>query len=167
MQVAKATRRIGAFVARAGTAAIVIYVINLVFDYGFTAWVVYNFDPLPGMLIFMVTGLALNYAVIVWYKRTKTDWFGAEWLRMQESIESDTWYAKLVHHFRNVRFLMFGLLSLWDPIYGFIHMQGRKTGSRFTASDWFWFTLANCLGLFSWFFGAYAVFELVIVRIME
>lgn len=154
-------KKFSTFIAQAGTAAIVIAALNWVFNYPFTALIVWQFhnDPILGTVIWSASGVALNYGCVAWYKRTEVDYFGFEWLRMQESMESKSWTGATIRFLlKNSRFLAFGMLCFWwDPIYGFIYHRGRESGPRFTANDWYWFTLANIIGMAPWIFTAYAV----------
>lgn len=158
-------KRFSTFIAQAGTAAIVIAALNWVFNYPFTALIVWQFpnDPVMGMIVWSAAGLVLNYGCVAWYKRAETDYFGFEWLRMQETVESKSWQGGTIRFFlKNSRFLAFGVLSLFlDPIYGFIYQRGRQSGSRFTALDWYWFTLANVIGMLPWILGAYGIAQVV------
>jgi hypothetical protein len=163
--VALATKRFGAFLARAGIAAVVIAVLNWLFNYPFTVFVVSYFDLIPGVLFWTSAGLILNYACIAWYKRTDKDWFGLEWLRMQGEIESDNIYAKLIRWgIRHSQLLAFGLISLFmDPIYGFMYYRGRKSGKNFDLADWWWFVLANVIGGLPWIMGGYGGLEIIVI----
>lgn len=161
------TRRLGAFIARAGTAASLIAAVNWIFNYPFTLWIVLHFDPIPGLLIWSAVGIALNYACVAWYKKTALDWFGLEWLRMWESIDSEKLTAKAIKFFLNrSRILTFGLICLFlDPIYGFMYQRGRVSGARFDLHDWKWFILANFLGMLPWILGAHAIVEIAIIGV--
>lgn len=158
-------KKFSTYIAQAGMAAIVIAALNWVFNYPFTALIVWQFpnDPVLGTIVWSAAGLILNYGCVVWYKRTETDYFGFEWLRMQETIESKSWKGRAIRFcLKNSRFLAFGVLSLFsDPIYGFIYQRGRQSGPRFTAHDWYWFALANVIGMLPWILGAYGIAGLV------
>lgn len=153
------------FIAQAGAAASVIAALNWVFNYPFTALIVWQFhnDPILGTIIWSAAGVALNYACVVWYKRSEVDYFGFEWLRMQESVESKSWMGETIRFLlKNSRFLAFGVLCLFlDPIYGFIYHRGRQSGTRFTVRDWYWFILANIIGMVPWILGAYGLAKIV------
>ena len=93
----------------------------------------------------------LNYGIVVWYKRTAVDWFGMEKLRMEEEAQSDGFWGKLTRYFlRAIRPVAYVGLSIVDPTYGFIYLQGRRQGSRFTKNDWAWFILSNLIGVLVW-----------------
>lgn len=157
------SRRLGAYLARAGTAAGVIGILNWIFNYPFLALVVLLFDFQFGSLIWIIAGVALNYACVIWYKRTTQDWFGLEYLRLQEKVESTGYIASVVRWaLRRSRWLAFMLISLLvDPIYGFIYQRGRVSGKNLNLPDWLWFIAANFLGMLPWLLGAYGGYELI------
>jgi hypothetical protein len=84
-----------------------------------------------------------------------------EWLRAQEALGSATWSGRLVRAvLRRSRLLAFiAIAALLDPIYAFIYQRGRMTGVRFTAADWWWFALANILGILPCVLGVSLVVE--------
>lgn len=161
MRLQEGGRRLGAFVARLGTAAGFIAAVNWVFDYPVTGWVIWRFGALVGSIIILVVAPILNYLIILWYRKTTPDWFGMEWLREQEALHSDTWSGRVVRALlRKSRLLAFvAIAMLLDPIYAFIYQRGRITGVRFTVQDWWWFVVANILGVLPWVLGASVVVE--------
>jgi len=161
MQLSEGEKRLGSFIARFGTAAGLIAAVNWVFDYPFTGWAIWQFGALAGGVIILVVAPVVNYAIVLWYRKTTPDWFGMEWLRAQEATNADTWSGRLVRSaFRRSRLLAFvGISAFIDPVYGFIYQRGRTTGTRFTPHDWGWFGLANALGILPWILGASIVVE--------
>jgi hypothetical protein len=153
----------GASVARFGTAAGLIAIANWVFDYPFTGWAIWHFGALLGGAMVLVLAPLLNYGIVHWYRRTTTDWFGLEWLRAQEVLASGGWASRVARSsLRKSRLVAFASLSAFlDPVYGFIYQRGRITGTRFTPRDWWWFGLANVLGILPWIFGASLAVEAV------
>ena len=151
-----AARRIGAFGVRFGTAAGLITVANWTFDYPFTGWAIWQFGAVIGGLIIIALAPLLNYFLVLWYRRTTTDWFGLEWLRAQEAVQSDTWSGKTIRSLlRKSRLLAFAAIAAFvDPTFAFIYQRGRVTGTRLTPGDWWWFGLANIIGVFPWVIGA-------------
>lgn len=149
-------KRTGAFVVRLGTVAGFIAAVNWVFDYPLTGWAIWNFGPVGGGAIILLTAPILNYGIIHWYRRTTPDWFGMEWLRAQETIQSNTFAGKIIRTtLQKSRLLTFAAISgLLDPTYAFIYQRGRTTGVRFTTHDWLWFGLANVIGILPWITGA-------------
>jgi hypothetical protein len=147
-----AIQRFGAFFARLGTAAGFIAAMNWIFDYPLTGWAIWRFGSLAGGAVIIVIAVALNYLIVLWYRKTTTDWFGMEWLRAQEAVQSVHWTGKVIRFFlRKSRLLAFAAIAaLLDPIYAFIYQRGRVTGTRLTPSDWWWFGLANVLGILPW-----------------
>lgn len=160
-----------AFVAQAGLAAIFISSVNWVFNYPFTIWAVTYPNPVMATVVWLVAGVVLNYACVVWYKRTTKDWFGFERLRMEEAIHSGGFFARIVRFsLRKSRLVAFVLISiLFDPIYGFMYQRGRASGPRFNLGDWWWFCAANILGMLPWLVGAVFAVELweEVVRIVK
>ncbi len=158
-------KRVGAFLAQAGTAAGLIAIMNWVFNYPFTILVVLYLDFFIGVVVWTVTGLAVNLACVVWYKRTTRDWFGLEYLRMQQEVQADTiWGEAIRWALRNSKFLAFGLISLFlDPIYGFLYHRGRVSGKSFDLADWYWFALANIIGMLPWILGGYGGLEVFVL----
>lgn len=154
-------RHVIAFFARLGTAAGLIAAANWLFDYPFSGWVIWQFGPLVGGVAILISAPVLNYGIVHWYRKTTADWFGMEWLRAQEQIRSETWSGKLVRAaLGKSRLLAFTAVSgLLDPVYGFIYQRGRITGTRFTAQDWWWFGLANAIGVLPWIMGTSIVVE--------
>lgn len=159
--VTHALQRSGAFVAKLGTTAGLIAAVNWLFDYFFTGWAIWHFGSLFGSAIIIVLALVFNYLIILWYRRTTSDWFGMEWLRAQEAVHSDTWSGKMIRSLlRKSRLLAFAAISAFlDPIYAFIYQRGRTTGTRFTPGDWWWFGLANVLGILPWVVSISAIVE--------
>jgi len=151
----------GAFVARLGTAAGMIAAANWVFDYPFTGWAVWQFGTLMGGAFILVVAPMLNYAIVHWYRRTTPDWFGMEWLRAQEAVQSPTTSGRFIRTLlRRSRLLAFAATAtLLDPTYAFIYQRGRLTGTRFTPADWWWFGLANVIGILPWLISVSAVVE--------
>ncbi len=153
--------RLAAFVARLGTAAGLIAVVNWVFDYPLTGWLIWRLGSLVGGAIIIAIAPIANYFIVLWYRRTTPDWFGMEWLRTQEAIDSGAWSGKVIRSLlRKSRLLAFiAIAVLLDPTYAFIYQRGRMTGVRFTPADWWWFALANVLGILPWVLGASVVVE--------
>lgn len=156
-------KRLGAFLARAGTAAGLIAAVNWVFNYPFTILVVLYLDFFTGIVVWSVAGLAVNLACVMWYKRTTRDWFGLEYLRMKEEVAAETALGQAIRWaIKNSRFLAFGLISLFlDPVYGFLYHRGRVSGRNFNLADWYWFLLANIIGMLPWILGGYGGFEII------
>lgn len=155
MRSLEAVRRFGAFAARLGTAAGFIAVVNWLFDYPFSGWVIWHFGPLAGGAAILAVAPALNYGIVQWYRRTTPDWFGAEWLRTQEALNADSWSGRAVRALlKKSRPLAFAAISAFvDPTYAFIYQRGRTTGVRFSPHDWWWFGAANVIGILPWILG--------------
>lgn len=158
-------KRVGAFVAQAGTAAGFIALVNWVFNYPFTILVVLNLDFVTGVVVWTTTGLVVNLTCVVWYKRTTRDWFGLEYLRMQQEVQASTRLGRIIRWaLRNSKFLAFGLISLFlDPVYGFLYHRGRVSGRSFDLADLYWFALANIIGMLPWILGGYGGVEIFVI----
>jgi hypothetical protein len=122
---------------------------------------VWQFGSVIGSALVICVALIANYFIILWYRRTTADWFGMEWLRTQEAVNSDHWTGRLVRTcLRKSRLLAFATISTFlDPTYAFIYQRGRLTGTRFTRNDWWWFATANVLGILPWVIGASLIVE--------
>ena len=99
------------------------------------------------------------------YKRQTRDWFGLEYLRMKQEVQASTRLGQMIRWaLRNSKFLAFGLISLFlDPVYGFLYYRGRVSGRRLDLADWYWFTLANIIGMLPWILGGYGGVEIFVV----
>jgi len=161
MRLWEGERRLGSFIARFGTAAGLIAVVNWLYDYPFTGWAIWRFGTVAGGAFIIATAPVANYALAHWYRRTTPDWFGMEWLREQEALTSASWSGRIIRPLlRRSRLLAFvAIAALLDPLYAFIYQRGRITGIRFTAHDWWWFGLANIIGVLPWVLGASIIVE--------
>lgn len=161
MRTSVVAQRFGVFAMRFATAAGLIAAVNWLFDYPFTGWAIWQFGPLVGGAMVIAIAPVANYGIVHWYRRTSADWFGMEWLRAQEAMNSDHWTGRLVRTcLRRSRLLAFAAISaLLDPTYAFIYQRGRITGGRFTAHDWWWFGAANVIGILPWIIGASVIVE--------
>jgi|SRR3989344_7586231 len=140
-------KRLGA----TGAALFSLSAINKVFNYLLAPGLIWIFGSVWGGILFFGACFILNYGIVVWYKRTAVDWFGMEKLRMEEEAQSDGFWGKLTRYFlRAIRPVAYVGLSIVDPTYGFIYLQGRRQGSRFTKNDWAWFILSNLIGVLVW-----------------
>jgi hypothetical protein len=140
-------KRLGAF----GTAVAIVEGSNHLFDYVVAPALIWWLGPMNGGIAFFISALVLNYVVVVWYKKTNTDWFGMEWLRLQEDASKGGLAGKFVKSFlRKTRPLAYIGLCIYDPIYGFIYLRGRVSGSSFSRKDWFWFMTSNLIGILFW-----------------
>lgn len=150
------------FIAKASTMAGLIAVINALANYPLLLVLLYFFDSLVGGVIWVIACVVLNYYVLIWYKRSGEDWFGAEWLRAKEDVAAG-WLGGLFKYFlHGGRFLAFLALSVFvDPIYGFINRPGRRqTGSGFTVEEWGWFALSQ-IGILPWLFLGVTAYEFI------
>jgi len=156
-------RRFGSYIAKAGFAASFIATVNFIFNYPFTIWIVTLENTVIATLTWIVIGVAINYACVLWYKHTTTDWFGFEFLRMKEAVEAKGLVGKIVRFsLKKSRLVAFILIStLLDPIYGFIYQRGRVSGKKFDLGDWWWFFASNLLGMLPWLLSANIIVSVI------
>ena len=122
--------------------------LNHFFDFVMYPLIIGLLGSIKGGIIMMVLALGLNYGLVLVYNKTKQDWFGFEWLRLQETKKTGLPVWQIL---RMGRWPAFGLLSWWDPFLAFVFIRGRlPAGSKFTAADWKWFFWANFLGNLIW-----------------
>ncbi|MEK7194129.1 MAG: hypothetical protein AAB660_00375 [Patescibacteria group bacterium] len=140
-------KRLGAI----GTGIALLEGINQFFDYVLSPALIALWGSLYGGAVFFVLAFVTNYVIVLWYKKTSEDWFRLEWLRLQESAQSTSMVGKIIRLIlRTTRPLAYVGLCIYDPIYGFIYMRGRKSGSKFTGVDLFWFVASNIIGILVW-----------------
>ena len=140
-------KRLGAL----GTVVVALEALNNWFDYVLSPFLIAFFGPMRGGAVFFVTAFLANYLIVLWYKRTTSDWFGLEWLRLQESASSATHIGKVLRYaLRRARPLAYIAVCIYDPAYGFIYARGRRGGSRFSKTDWLWFVASNLIGILVW-----------------
>lgn len=144
------TVRLTQVVRRLGVSSTVVALIegvNHFFDYILSPALIFWLGPFQGGTTFFVIAFVSNYLLVVWYKRTTADWFGFEWLRLKEKTGSKKLVELLLKKARPVTYIG---LCVYDPTYGFIYQQGRKSGSHFSPTDWGWFVLSNLIGILVW-----------------
>lgn len=127
-------------------------VVNDTFDYVMYPLVIGLLGPIKGGAVMIILALGLNYILVVVYNRTKQDWFGFEWLRLQEEKKAETTMGRILRFaLKGGRWPAFIFLSWEDPFKAFVFVRGRKTaGFKFTATDWKWFFGANLIGNLIW-----------------
>ena len=103
------------------------------------------FGPITGGGVVSVLALVINFLLIIWYRKTDTDWYAFELTRSENS-------SALSSGFRRSRAWNFVLLALVDPFLAFAYYEGRKSRIAFDKRDWFVFLMANILGIGSWLF---------------
>ncbi|HEY4528510.1 MAG TPA: hypothetical protein VJJ48_01645 [Candidatus Paceibacterota bacterium] len=131
-----------------GTGFMTTMVVNDAFDYLMYPAMIGFLGPVKGGAIMTALALGLNYILVLVYNKTKTDWFGFEWLRLQEDKQSNSFAGKVL---RTGRWPAFIFLSWEDPFKAFVFVRGRlPAGSRFTATDWKWFFGTNLIGNLVW-----------------
>jgi hypothetical protein len=148
MRILQTGKRLGAF----GTAVAVIETQNHFFDYILYPATIVWLGAVKGGILMTVAALAMNYLIVVWYNKTRQDWFGLEWLRFREKSEAQTITGGILR-----LLLMLGkwpsyvLISIYDPAYGFIFLRGRESrGWSISRTDWVWFVISNLIGNLAW-----------------
>ena len=116
-----------------------------------------------GGIAMTILALLVNYLVVIWYNSTKHDWFGLEWLHLQEIIKAQTFVGKFLRLFvRLGHWPAYFAISVYDPAYGFIFLRGRRSaGFSLTAVDWSWFIVSNLIGNFIWILVILGVIETI------
>ncbi len=139
---------IGKKLAAIGSGFLAIEAMNQSFDYLLYPAVIYWLGSLKGGVVMTILAVALNYALVLGYNKTKADWFGFEWLQLQESRNAQSLLGRVM---RLGRMPAFVFLSWEDPFKAFVFMRGRQqAGMRFSRVDWKWFVLANLIGNLIW-----------------
>ncbi|MFZ2484386.1 MAG: hypothetical protein WAX80_02670 [Minisyncoccia bacterium] len=135
-----------------GAVVTVIEGSNQLFDYVLYPTVILWLGTIKGGIAMTVLALVMNYIIVVWYNRTQHDWFGLEWLRLQETIEAQTFFGKILRKLLYIgRWPAYIGISIYDPAYGFIFLRGRKSeGINLNRADWFWFIVSNLIGNLVW-----------------
>ena len=114
----------------------------------------------------MMTGfwLVANYFLVWGYNKTERDWFGFEWLRVQQETESTTRWGKFLRFLlRRARWLFVAVLSWEDPFKAFVFVRGRMPAKhRFTAGYWRLFVGLNLLGNLIWIALISGVLEIIV-----
>ena len=125
---------------------------NQFFDYIVYPAVILWLGSIKGGLVMIGVALIINFLVVYWYRNTTQDWFGLEWLKVQETIGATTRFGRFLQ-----RLLRFGkwpayiAISIYDPAYGFIFLRGREgQGPKFKKADWFWFIITTVIANLVW-----------------
>lgn len=135
-----------------GTGFMTLSIVNDAFDYIAYPLTIGLMGPIKGGVLMAVAALLLNYCLVLIYNRTKQDWLGLEWLRMQEQTEATTGRGRLLRFLlRRMRWLFIAFLSWEDPFKAFVYLRGRiPIGVKFTAADWRLLFGVNLLGNLIW-----------------
>ena len=90
-----------------------------------------------------------NYLLVLWYRRTDSDWYGFEEARKIEAKEKVQ--KSFLARFIRGRMPTFVLLSIKDPFLGFAFFNGREnTKTTLSLRDWTVFITANVIGIGFW-----------------
>jgi hypothetical protein len=148
VRILRASRGFGVF----GVIVVLVEGQNHVFDYVLYPAAILWLGPLLGGVIMTALALVLNYIIVVFYNRTRRDWFGLEWLKLQEMRESVSLGGVIFRWMLRLgKIPMFIAVSIYDPAYGFILLRGRNsTGLTLTRVDWSWFLVSNLIGNLAW-----------------
>lgn len=119
--------------------------------------------PVKGGLIMTALSFMTSYLIIVWYNQTDRDWFGVEWLRLQENTEGKTFSGRALRFFlRMGKWPAYVAITIYDPAYGFIYLRGRKSnGLNLTRTDWKWFVVSELIGNLAWILLVTGVIEII------
>lgn len=145
-------QQLGKKLGAIGTGFVAVMVVNDSFDYLLYPLVIGLMGPVKGGASMMALALGLNYVLVLVYNKTKADWFGFEWLRLEEKKNAQTVMGQILRStMRRGRWPAFIFLSWEDPFKAFVFIRGRKpAGFRFTQTDWQWFLGANVIGNLIW-----------------
>lgn len=145
-----------------GTGFLTVEAINQSFDWILFPLVIGFFGPIKGGAVMFVIALTLNFSLILVYNKTKSDWFGFEWLRNKEA-ETETRTSKIVRvALRFGRWPGFVLLSWEDPFKAFVFIRGRSSAENgFDRTDWIVFLSANLIGVLIWIIMVSGALELL------
>jgi len=152
---------VASLVAVAGTEAFSGFYDNLLYPISIA-----KFGPLYGGVSVSVAAIIINFLMVVWYRRTKTDWYSFEAVREEELKEMGEGKSKS----RKGKWITFITLSVQDPFLAFVFMEGRKGTISMDFRDWMVFALANAIGIGIWLFLLVLVFAtggLVSERVAE
>ena len=129
-----------------------IEVFNHSFDFIMYPLVIGLMGPLRGGIIMTILALALNYGMVIAYRKTDKDWFGFEWLELRREEEGKAFWGKFLKSLLKIGYWPAFIFLCWeDPFKAFVYVRGRKSvGSKFSKLDWTWFFLANLIGNLIW-----------------
>ena len=114
-------QQLGKKLGAIGIGFVTVMVVNNLFDYLLYPLVIGLLGPIKGGASMMVLALGLNYALVLVYNRTKQDWFGFEWLRLQQDVKAETFTGRVLRiTLRGGRWPAFVFLSWEDPFKAFI-----------------------------------------------
>lgn len=108
-----------------------------------------KFGPIYGGVGISILAVIINFLLVVWYRRTKHDWYGFEKDRLIEAEEALS--QGVAKRSRN-RWVNFIVLSVNDPFLGFAYIEGRKESPSMNKQDWIMFGIANAIGIGFWLF---------------
>lgn len=144
----KVLKKVGTF----GAGIVGTMLVNDTFDYVMYPLVIGLLGPVKGGIVMTFLAIAINYILVLVYNKTKRDWFGFEWLRLQKDTGAKTVAGRVIRFaLKKGHWPAFIFLSWEDPFKAFVFIRGRKpAGSRFDKTDWAWFFGANLIGNLIW-----------------
>lgn len=131
--------------AASGSWVLSVEILNWIFDYPLYAYVIFALGPVKGGVLMTVMALILNFGLVRAYAKSKYDWYGFEWLRLQEDKSGKGFIGKLL---RMGKVPAFVFLSWRDPFKAYIFARGKN--GLASKTDWVWFLGANILGNLIW-----------------
>lgn len=140
-----------------------VEVLNHVFDFVMYPLVIGFLGAVKGGAIMTILALFLNYMLVLFYNKTKQDWFGFEWLRLQRQEEAKTGSGRILRHVLHFGHWPAYVFLCWeDPFKAFVFIRGRKeVGEKFNRRDWVWFFFSNFLGNLIWILIVVGAIELI------
>ncbi len=154
---------IGKRVSVAGAIVAFVEGQNHLADYVLYPAVILWLGAIKGGTLMTVLGFFANFLIVYWYNKTTQDWFGLEWLKIQQKFASQSKLGQILK-----LLLSFGKwpayvgISIYEPAYGFIFLRGRENKStRFSKEDWWWFVVSNVISNLVWILLVTGVIETI------
>jgi len=159
MGILQVGKRLGAF----GTVVAVLEGHGHFFDYVLYPAAIVWLGPIKGGLVMTALSFSISYLIIIWYNQTDQDWFGVEWLRLQENTEAKSLSGRVFRFFLALgKWPAYVAITVYDPAYGFIYLRGRHSnGFNLTRTDWKWFVVGEIIGNLAWILLVSGAVELV------
>jgi hypothetical protein len=127
--------------AASGSWVLSIEALNWFFDYPLYAFVILKLGAVEGGTVMTILALILNYSLVRVYSKSKHDWYGFEWLKLQAAKGGGGLLGPIM---RMGKVPAFVFLSWRDPFKAYIFVRGKR--GIVDAPDWIVFLGANVLG---------------------
>lgn len=159
MNILQVGKRLGVF----GAVVTLIEAQGHLFDYIAYPAAILWLGVIKGGMLMTVISFLLSYVIIIWYNKTKQDWFGIEWLRLRSIVESKTLSGRMLSFILRLgKWPAYIAITVYDPAYGFIFLRGRQSvGFTLTKADWAWFVVTELIGNLVWILFVSGAIELI------